>query len=604
MNLITATALTKSYSEKILFDNASFYLDTNEKVGIIGINGTGKTTLLKIIAGMEEPDGGSVVMTNNTVIRFLPQHPVFNEHISIMDYILSEAEDENERWTLKADAAAMLNVFGIKNHEEDVICLSGGQKKKVALVKVLLEKADVLILDEPTNHLDNEMTGWLENYLGNYRKSVIMVTHDRYFLDAVTDRIVEIDRGNLYSYKTNYTGFLKLKNERREMAIASDQKRDNLIRNELKWVMRGALARSTKQKARLQRYEELKNMKHYKDDENVEISSASKRLGRTTIELEGISKAYGDKVLIKNFTYVFLKNDRVGFVGNNGCGKTTLLKIITGELQPDSGNAVTGQTVKIGYYAQEISVNPADGIKYMNPDIRVIDYIRNTAEYITTKDGIITASQMLEKFLFGPKAQYSYIRTLSGGEKRRLNLLRVLMESPNVLILDEPTNDLDIQTLTRLEAYLDDFDGIVIVVSHDRYFLDRTVRKIFAYEGNGTIRQYMGGYTDYSIVKEFESTPDSQRTVQKPSEKKEYKKEHAVKLKFTYKEQKEFETIEDDIEKLENEIAVIEEDILKFSRDFVKLSELTKVKQEKEDMLEYKMQRWEYLTELNEKING
>ena len=604
MNLITATGLTKTYSEKNLFNDASFYLDTNEKVGIIGVNGTGKTTLLKIIAGIVEPDVGKVVMTNNTVIRFLPQQPVFDAHISIIDYILLDIQDAYDKWTAKADAESMLNIFGIKNYGEDVMNLSGGQRKKVALVKTLLEKADVLILDEPTNHLDNDMTAWLEEFLRNYRKSVIMVTHDRYFLDSVSDRIVEIDKGKLYSYKTNYSGFLKLKEEREEMAVSADQKRDNLIRNELKWVMRGALARSTKQKARLERYEELKKISHYRPDDNIEISSAATRLGRTTIELDNISKSYGQRKLIEDFTYIFLKNDRVGFVGPNGCGKTTLLKLITNEIKPDSGTVTIGQTVKIGYYAQEISTTPEDGIRYMNPDIRVIDYIRNTAEFITTKDGMISASQMLEKFLFGPKAQYSYIKTLSGGEKRRLNLLRVLMESPNVLILDEPTNDLDIQTLTRLEAYLDDFEGIVIVVSHDRYFLDRVVRRIFAYEDGGHLRQYEGGYTDYSIVKEFEGSSTDNKEPQIKNEKKEYKKEHAPKLKFTYNEQREFETIEDDIEKLETEIENIGKLILKNATDFVKLATLSKEKEEKEAMLDYKMERWEYLTELNEKINS
>lgn len=602
MNLLTIENLTKSYSDKILFDRASFSLEEGEKIGLIGINGTGKSTLLKLIAGMESPDEGTIVKANKVVIRFLQQNPVFQDEESALDYIMSNVPDDEYRWSVEAEAKAMLTTFGITN--QPTRTMSGGQRKKVALIEILLSKADILILDEPTNHLDNEISTWLEEYLQNYRGAVIMVTHDRYFLDSVSTRIVEIDKGNLFSYRTNYSGFLELKAQREEMELATDDKKSNLLRNELKWVMRGALARSTKQKARLDRYEELKNRKRPQKDAQIEISSIASRLGRTTVELLGVTKSYGEKLLFSDFTYIFLKNDRIGFIGENGSGKTTLMKMIMSQVSPDSGEITIGQTVKIGYYAQEISDEPENSLAYMDPAIRVIDYIRNTAEYVTTKDGSISASQMLEKFMFSPNAQYSLIKNLSGGERRRLNLLRVLMEAPNVLILDEPTNDLDIQTLTILEDFLDSFDGIVITVSHDRYFLDRTVQRIFAFEGNGVIRQYEGGYTDYSIIREFETEekePDKKAvTSQQPSERREKEK----KLKFTYKEEKEFETIESDIEKLEARLEEIDALMEVHGRDFVKLNELTKEKIQVNEDLEFKMDRWGYLTELHEQIEA
>mgnify|MGYP002932370942 FL=1 len=583
-----------------MFDDTSFSLEEGEKVGIIGINGTGKSTLLNIIAGNIVPDEGKVTIANKVIIEMLSQHPSFDDNETVIHYVMTDVPKDEDMFAVEAEAKAMLQTFGLTDYDELTCHMSGGQRKKIALVRTLLSGADILILDEPTNHLDNEMSTWLENYLKDYKKSVIMVTHDRYFLDSVSDRIVELDKGKIYSYNTNYSGFLELKAEREEMAVSTDSKKANLLRNELKWVMRGAKARSTKQKARLMRYEELKNRKRPEQDSEIELSSISTRLGRTTVEINNLSKAYGDRHIINDFSYIFLKNDRIGIVGPNGCGKTTLLKLIMGIVEPDEGEIVIGQTVKIGYYAQEISTRKEDGISFMDPEIRVIDYIKNTAEYVKTRDGSLSASQMLDKFLFPPREQYSLIKKLSGGEKRRLNLLRVLMEAPNVLILDEPTNDLDIKTLTILEDYLDSFDGIVIAVSHDRYFLDRVVRRIFAFE-NGRLRQYEGGYSDYELVAEFDKEPvKSEPGIPKNTGKK-VKQE---KLKFTYAEQKEFEHIEDDIGKIEARITEIDNLMVKKSNDFVKLNELDCEKNKLNEELEYKMERWEYLTELDEQIKN
>lgn len=636
MNILSVDNIKKTFADTPLLDGVSFYLQENEKVGVIGINGTGKSTLLKIIAGYEEADEGSITKANNIVIRYLPQNPEFKENETIMESILRQNISKVEsEWDIESNAKTMLMKLGVNDFNAVTSTLSGGQRKKVALVSTLLSKADILILDEPTNHLDNEMSGWLEDYLKAYRGAIIMVTHDRYFLDSVTNRIVEIDKGKIYSYQANYSGFLKLKSEREDMLLASDRKRKSILRNELEWIMRGARARSTKQKARIERYEELKNMKSPTEVENVEMSSVSSRLGRTTVELHNISKAYGDKVLFKDFSYIFLKNDRIGFIGDNGCGKTTLMKIIARRIEPDSGELVVGQTVKIGYYSQEIENDESAGIAYMNPAIRVIDYIKETAEYVKTVDGTVTASQMLEKFLFNPEKQYSLIGKLSGGEKRRLNLLRVLMEAPNVLILDEPTNDLDITTLTILEDYLDKFNGIVIEVSHDRYFLDRTVKRIFAFEGNGVINQYEGGYSDYVLRKEMnevevgenaltgikgsgknknvvslkgnekskvtkggeDSAEDSTKNGSASSDRNTNRKP-----RFSYKEQREYDTIESEVSELEDKISNLEKEIESNATDFVKLGELTKEKEQAEALLEEKMDRWVYLEELAEKI--
>ena len=599
MNILSAENISKSYIDKKLLNDVSFFIHEGDKIGVIGINGTGKSTFLKIISKIEAPDSGSVTTSSGIIVRYLPQHPVFDRDMSIIDYINLNNRSGGHLWDTDTDAKELLTKFGLDDFQQKISSLSGGQKKRLSLISILVSPADILVLDEPTNHLDSEMAEYLEEYLKNFRGAIVMVTHDRYFLDSVTNCIVEIDKGGLYRYNTNYSGFLSLKAEREEMAVASDRKRKSILRTELKWIQRGALARSTKQKARIERYEEMKNTKDHTFDKTVEISSVSSRLGRTLIELNNISKSYGEKTLFKDFSYIFLKNDRVGFIGKNGCGKTTLMKIIAGIEKPDSGNVVIGQTVKIGYYTQEIETEDTGRISYMNPKKRVIDYIRDTAEYVKTPDGTITASQMLEKFLFPSYLQYSLIERLSGGEKRRLNLLRVLMESPNVLILDEPTNDLDIATMTILEQFLDSFEGIVIAVSHDRYFLDRTINRIFAFEENGLIRQYEGGYTDYSIKKPQENITKANENTEKKDT---YKKTHEKKLKFTFKEQREFETIESDIEALENKISEIEKEMAENSTDFVKLDNLSREKEQTEELLSEKMERWEYLEELNAKI--
>ena len=636
MNILTLENITKAYGERKLFDNTGFYLQEGEKAGIIGINGTGKSTLLKMIVGLEEPDEGRIVKANHAVVSYLPQNPDFKPEETVIQAVVKSAVEvkrQMEHWDgtgivsydeeslLAAEAKTMLTKLGVYDFEQKCGELSGGQKKRLALVAVLLAPADILVLDEPTNHLDNEMSDWLEEMLKKTKSAIVMITHDRYFLDSVSNRIVEIDKGKIYSYSTNYSGFLELKTGREEMAEASQRKRNSILRVELEWVKRGARARSTKQKARLERYEELKNTAAPVKDGEVELSSVASRLGRTTVELENIYKSYGDNCLIKDFTYIFLKNDRVGFIGKNGCGKTTLMKMIAGLVQPDSGNITIGQTVKLGYYSQEIST------EIMNPNQRVIDYIRDTTEIIETPEGKVTATRMLEKFLFAGEDQYGLIGKLSGGEKRRLYLCKVLMEAPNVLILDEPTNDMDITTLRILEDYLDNFPGIVIVVSHDRYFLDRTVRRIFSFEGNGILKQSEGGYTDYVNHKQAEellsggtmSNPgkagnsggvgvgkvDSNvKSTGEKVDKNNWNAGRKKKLKFTYQEQKDYESIEGDIAALEEKIEALEQEIPKHSRDFVKLNELMKEKEQCEAWLEEKMERWMYLEDLAAKIEA
>ena len=611
MNILSLENITHSYTERKLFDEASFYLHEGEKVGIIGINGTGKSTLLKIMAGLEIPDEGQVIKAANMMIHYLPQNPIFNEEDTVLESVQNMIHHHaNEDELVKAKA--MMTRLGITDFEQKTSELSGGQRKRLTLVSVLITPCDILILDEPTNHLDSEMAEWLENQLRGFKGALVMVTHDRYFLDSVTNRIIELDKGKIYSYNEKYSGFLERKAEREASAKASERKRQSILRKEIEWMQRGARARSTKQKAHIQRYENLKNQKGIVQDEKIELSSIKSRMGKTTIELENISKAYDCKVLINDFSYNFLKGDRVGFVGKNGCGKTTLMKIIDGRIEPDSGSVNIGQTIKIGYYTQELENNKEAGIAYMNPDDRVIDYIKNTAEFVRTEEGLVSASVMLERFLFEPSQQYSKIEKLSGGEKRRLNLLRVLMEAPNVLILDEPTNDLDIETMTILEDYLDSFDGIVITVSHDRYFLDRVVRRIFSFEENGVIGQYEGGYTDYinrkkekglleenALLKTKSSSAgksDSDKT-----EKEEYKIRNK-KLKFSYNEKREYETIEDDIAKLEEKIEKLDGEIVKNATNSVKLRELMESKEETETLLMEKMDRWEYLEDLAKKI--
>ena len=612
MNLITAEHLTHSYTERLLLDDTSFSLGENEKVGIIGINGTGKSTLLKILAGIVEPDSGKITMGRNLRIGYLSQKPEFANKITALEAALPLKKDiADSPANYEPQAKNMMNKLGFKNHTQPIEELSGGQRKRIALIRTLLTPADILILDEPTNHLDSAMNEWLEDYLKKYRGALIMITHDRYFLDTVVNRIVEIDKGKLYSYEFNYLGFLERKAQREEIANATERKRQSLLKTEIAWMMRGARARSTKQKAHIQRYENLRDMKAPATDSTIEISSASSRLGKTTIELEHISKSYDNIPVISDFTYFFLRNDRVGIIGPNGCGKSTLMNIITGNVTPDSGIVTIGQTVKIGYFSQE---NEA-----MDESLRVIDYVREGGEVIHTKDGTVSASVMLERFLFPPDQQYSIIGKLSGGEKRRLYLLRILMEAPNILILDEPTNDLDIATLTRLEDYLDSFEGIVITVSHDRYFLDRVVSRIFCFE-NGTIKQYEGGYTDYlnhtthkldvtdaGISSSEKNSPDddtAEETDKPKVTKDNWKDGQTKKLKMSYKEEKEFETIESDIATLEQQIEDTDNEMLKAANDFVKLGELSAKKEELQKELEHKMDRWMYLEELADKISG
>lgn len=625
MNLLTAENIEKSFTERKLLNGASFYLEEGEKVGIIGINGTGKSTLLKILAKIEEPDSGKVICANHVVMRYLPQNPFFLPEKTVLESVLEAAAGKqdtiyaganaggkheiNEKiWEMESSAKAFLTRLGITNFTQKTKELSGGQKKRLALAAILLVPCDILLLDEPTNHIDHEMADWLEDYLKKWKGSLIMVTHDRYFLDSVSNRIVEIDKGNIYSYDTNYSGFLERKAMREESEIAGERKRQSVLRKEIEWIKRGAKARSTKQKARIQRYETLRDQSAPDVDKKIEISSISTRMGKTTVELSHLHKAYGDRVLIQDFSYIFLKNDRIGFVGKNGCGKTTLMKMIEGRQKPDSGEVILGQTIKLGYYSQEIEEKKEAGIAYMDPSMRVIDYIKNTAEFVRTADGLISASAMLERFLFPPEEQYSVIGKLSGGEKHRLNLLRVLMEAPNVLILDEPTNDLDIVTLSILEDYLDNYDGIVITVSHDRYFLDRVVRRIFAFEENGVLRQYEGGYTDYvNRKREEEKDREPQIRTEKESTAKPAAKDtrtHTPKLKFSYKEQREYETIEADIAALEERMDEIDTEIAKCATDFVRLNELTEEKTKVNTELEEKLERWEYLEELAAKIEA
>ena len=603
MNLLTIEHLTKSYTERLLFDDTSFSINEGEKIGLIGINGTGKSTLLKIVAGLEEPDDGSVVRGRKLDIRFLSQNPKFHDGDTILESIVRENEGHAHVWDLESQAKTMLTKLGFTDFDDRVETLSGGQRKRVALVSVLLSTADLLVLDEPTNHLDSAMADWLETYLRRFNGALLMVTHDRYFLDSVTNRIVELDKGKLYSYQANYEGYLELKAQRLDMEQATERKRQSLLRVELEWMQRGARARSTKQKAHIERFETLRDQKGPEADQNVELDSASSRLGRTTVELEDISKAYGDKVLMKDFTYIFLKNDRIGIIGPNGSGKSTLMKIIAGWLEPDAGNVTVGQTVKMGYFSQE---NEA-----MDGSVKVIDYIRGAAEYVKTKDGSISASQMLERFLFPSSVQYTVIDKLSGGEKRRLYLLRILMEAPNVLLLDEPTNDLDIQTLTILEDYLDSFQGIVITVSHDRYFLDRVVRRIFAFEGEGRVTQYEGGYTDYqaAFAEKYPEgmLPAGMGTGKKSSDRNEGKKttekpKGEKKLRFSFKEQREWDTIEDTIAAVEEKIADLDAQIEKSVSNYTKLNELMEEKRIQEQLLEEKMERWMILNDLAERI--
>lgn len=591
MNILNIEHISKIYGEKLIFEDASFGVQEGDKVGIIGINGTGKSTLLKMLAGEEVPETGQIIMQNNVRLAYLPQNPQFPENATILSYI----QDCEAEWKVQSN----LTQLGITEYEKQIAVLSGGQRRKVALAKILAQDFDILLLDEPTNHLDEAMISWLEEYLKSFRGTVLMVTHDRYFMDKVTNRILEISHGKMYSYEANYSKFLELKAEREEMELASERKRQSVLRMELEWAKRGCRARTTKQRARLERLEALKNTAAPVGDQSVELESVETRMGKKTIELKHVSKKYGNQVLVEDFNYILLKNQKLGIIGPNGCGKSTLMKLMAGLVEPDSGTVEMGETIKIGYFAQEE--------QEMDERQRVIDYVKDIAEYINTKDGKISASQMLERFLFTPDMQYAPIGKLSGGEKRRLYLLGVLSSEINVLLLDEPGNNLDIPTLTILEDYLNSFTGIVVTVSHDRYFLDNVVDRIFEFTGNGKLQQYEGGYTDYLEAKarrndSVKQLVQTEKKEEKKTSAQTWKQNRTVKLKFTFKEQKEFETIDDDIAKLEEKLEKLDEEIMKNATNSGKLNELTAEKEEAEALLEEKMERWVYLNDLAEKI--
>ena len=608
MNILNIEHISKIYGEKVIFDDVSLGIHSGDKIGVIGVNGTGKTTLLKIIAKINEPDKGQIICGNGIRVSYLPQNPEFPKKQSILEYVMDGKEHQD--WKTESEAKTIITKLGIYDFDEGCDHLSGGQKKRVALARTLVDPTEVLILDEPTNHLDNDMVLWLEEFLNSFRGVLIMVTHDRYFLDRVTNKIVEIDKGKLYEYDTNYSGFVELKVQREEMELATERKRQSLLRVEMEWMKQGIKARGTRQRARTERFEELKNAKGPSMQQNVEMDSISSRLGKTTLEVEGLAGGYPGHECFHDFSYIFLKGDRIGIVGQNGCGKTTLMKILAGTIMPLRGTRTAGVTLKIGYYTQEIASDPSAGVAYMDPNKKVLDYIRDTAEYVRTPEGSVSASVMLDRFLFPPVVQQQLIKSLSGGEKKRLYLLRVLMEEPNFLILDEPANDLDIRTMEVLEDYLDRFEGIVVTVSHDRYFLDRCVRRMFAFEENHTLRQYEGGYSDYAAVKQAEEE-EKQRAEREKEKKKQQKAEEVTKkpvreqkLRFSYLEQREYNTIEEDIQTLEETIEQLEKDMDAAATDFVRLRELSEKKEQSEALLEQKMERWVYLSDLAERIEA
>ena len=635
MNLITLENISKGYSEKILANNVSLGINEGEKIGLIGVNGTGKSSFLKIVAGVEEPDEGTVTKGNRVRIEYLAQTPDYDDNATVLEQVFNGnseemrilreyeellekidkgevKENDSERlirlqgkidalnlWDMESEAKNVLTKLGITNFEEKVGNLSGGQKKRIMLAAALITPCELLILDEPTNHLDNETISWLEEYLNSRKGALLMITHDRYFLDRVTNRILELDRGRLFSYDGNYSVFLEKKMERIAIEKASEEKRQNLMRKELAWVRRGAKARTTKQKARLQRFDELVNQEGFIENENIEISVMGTRLGKKIIEIEHLNKSFGDKKIVDDFNYIVLRSDRIGIVGPNGIGKSTLMGMIEGKVAPDSGEIIKGETVKIACFSQEDT--------HMHPEMRAIDYIKEAGEYLQTATGErITASQMCEKFLFDGTLQWTMIGMLSGGERRRLHLLRVLMEAPNVLLLDEPTNDLDIETLNRLEDYLDDFGGVVITVSHDRYFLDRICNKIFSYEGNGKIDIYTGNYGDYLLSKEEEDVNNKEKEVAVDKNKKEpsvdKNKNKGKVLKFSFKEQREFETIDEEIITLEEKIEELDSLMAKHASEYGRLQELMEEKAKVEEELAFKYERWEYLNELAAQI--
>lgn len=593
MNIINIEHISKIYGEKVIYDDASFGIQQGDKIGIVGINGTGKSTLLKMVTGEEIPDEGQIVRQNGLKIAYVPQNPAFPEQSDIRSYAFEKGAGED--WQVESN----LTELGITDFDQKIEHLSGGQKRRVVLAKTLAEDFDVLLLDEPTNHLDEGMINWLEEYLRAYRGTVLMVTHDRYFLDRVTNRILEISHGKMYGYDADYSGFLELKAAREEMELASERKRQSILRMEMEWAKRGCRARTTKQRARLERLEALKNGKAPVQDQTVELGSVETRMGKKTIELHHVSKSYGEKKILEAYSYIVLKNQRLGIIGPNGCGKTTFMKMLAGLTEPDSGRIEIGETIKIGYFAQED--------RQMDESQRVIDYVKDIAEYITTKDGKISASALLERFLFTPDMQYAPIGKLSGGERRRLSLLGVLAENANVLLFDEAGNDLDIPTLTILEDYLNNFSGIVITVSHDRYFLDNVADRILELDGNGHVTQYEGGYTDYLEAKKRRTDADEKKAAPKIEAEKSskvWKQNQPQKLKFSYKEQREYETIDEDIAALEEKLEYIGRQIEANATNSVKLKELMEEQEKVQETLDEKMERWVYLNDLAERINS
>ncbi|SDW68426.1 ABC-F family ATP-binding cassette domain-containing protein [Paenibacillus sp. CF384] len=641
MHVLTVDHISKTYGEKILFQDVSFGVETGDKIGIIGVNGTGKSTFLQVVAGIEPPDSGSILVAGGVTVRMLSQDPQFDPEQTVLEHVLggdspqmvavrayeealqalellpgdavlqerlvraNQRMAELDAWGIESEAKIALSKLGIASYGAKLGTLSGGQRKRVAMAAALIQPADVLLLDEPTNHIDNESVAWLEGMLQKRKGALLMITHDRYFLDRVSNRTLELDKGRAYFYTANYSTFIELKLDREEREASSEAKRKNLLRNELAWMRKGAKARTTKQQARIQRFEALNAAAPEKATGKLEVSVASTRLGKKIIELEGLTKAFEGRTVIRDFSYIAVPEDRVGIVGRNGLGKSTLLKLIAGKLEPDAGEVRLGPTVKLGVFSQER--------EEMDETLRVIDYIRESAERITTGDGTnITAGQMLERFLFPPAQQWTPIAKLSGGEKRRLQLLRVLMEAPNVLLLDEPTNDLDITTLTVLEDYLDDFPGVVFTVSHDRYFLDRTSERIFAFEGDGVIEQHVGNFSDYQqYAAQYGSRSGSaagtggavaERKAEAAPTPAASGNEPALPTKMTYKEQKEFESIDTDIEKAESALTAVQTKMEVSSSDSATLQDLLKEQQELEAKLEHLMDRWAYLNELAEQI--
>lgn len=593
MILLSAQNISKTYMERKVLDNVSFFLNEGDKVGIIGINGTGKSTLLRILAGADEPDSGNVIRTNGVRISYLPQIPEFAESGSVLEQVMLHLPADLKE-SKEFEAKSILGKFGITDYSRDIGTLSGGERRRAGIASALIQPSDVLLIDEPTNHIDNETVSLLEEQLKKYRGAIVMVTHDRYFLNSITRKIVEVDRGQLFEYNGNYGFYLEQKAQREADAEAKERKNRTLYRREYEWIKRGARARGTKSKDRTERFHELENREKPIETEKLQMQSVSSRLGKKTIEIENISKSVNGRKLISDFSCILPRNARIGIVGHNGAGKTTLIRMLTGELAPDSGNIIVGDTVNTGYFSQEC--------ENMDVSQRVIEYIRETADHIQTPDGTVTAAQMLERFLFTPELQWNRIEKLSGGERKRLYLLKVLMTAPNILLLDEPTNDLDIATLTILEDYLSNFSGAVIAISHDRYFLDKMADEIWELDGNGTVNRYNGNYSDY--LEKIQQNVNMAEKPKKQTEKKERTFNGKRKLKFSFKEQREFETIDNDIAELEQQIADTENEISKCSSDYVKLQELSEIKEVLENQLAEKMDRWVYLNDLAERIAG